>query len=239
MKKIILFLFLIFVQDAYGKWLLIDDQKVTKHYVDVESIKTNGNVRKIWTHQEYTEPQKGTKSSVLQIELDCEKQLVHPLFAKSYRESNLEGNSVESDVSNKSSWTKISKNDDKEFYLYYMFSCFYKPIKSNWVLFNKSNMMEVYIDKDTLKRDGNSVTIQGYSNILGKTETLNGIGSLMSLYIFECKNENFLFTNTFTYPQKDLQGNLIDYFLSPPEHTTKPSEDNLYFNLMKFACNSK
>jgi len=239
MKKIILFIFLIFVQNAYGKWLLIDDQKITKHFVDIESIKTNGNIRKVWTHQEYSEPQKGIKSSVLQIELDCDKQLVHPLFAKSYRESNLEGNSVESDVSNKSSWIKISKNDDKEFYSYYMFSCFYKPIKSYWSLFSSSNLSELYIDKNTLIRDGNRATIQGYSNILDKKVGLDGVGSLQSLYIFECKDETFKFTNSFSFPQKNLQGNLIDYFISPPEHTIKLSEDNFYYNLMKFACNSK
>ena len=233
-KKLIPIFFLIFIQNVYGNWLLIDDQKVTKHFIDVETIKTNGSIKKVWTHQEYIEPQKGIKSSLLQVEFDCEKQQFHPLYGKSFRELNLEGKSIEDDLSKKTSWKKISKTDDKEFNSYYVFSCFYKPTKTNWVLINRLKKVDQYVDYDTLKRDGNVVTFQEYVNQTIEPQ-LDGSLSLQSLDIIDCKNETLTLTNLFTYKEKDLQGDLV-YFSTYLSDPFKVTDNNYYYDFMKSVC---
>ena len=245
MKKFIFFILLVFIKNVYANWLLVEDQKSTQYFVDVESIKTNGNIRKIWTHQEYIEPQKGRKSSVLQVEVDCEKQLIHPLFLSSYKEYNLQGNSTDSDLSKKYSWSKVSKNDDIEFYSYYTFGCFYKPIKSNWNLFSNNGYYEIFLDKESLKQNGNNTSLQVYSNILGQlkdddklNKDMEGIKSMVYTSTFDCKNETLTMGNLFNYSEKDLKGNLLGFSLiqgSP----MKPAEGNIYHDLVKSMCNLK
>jgi hypothetical protein len=85
MKKLLLFLILTFIfliSPVYAEWMMLStaDEGEVSIYVDLNTIRRNGNTVLIWTLQDFKQERMGESSMKVRMKFDCKEetsQVIH------------------------------------------------------------------------------------------------------------------------------------------------------------------
>jgi hypothetical protein len=82
MKKLIVALSLLFSAPSWAEWTLIAGQDGDKTYIDLPTIRKDGNLRKAWSLISFIKPNKeGVMSKRIRFEFDCKNETYQVLSA--------------------------------------------------------------------------------------------------------------------------------------------------------------
>jgi hypothetical protein len=217
-----------------ANWILISDTKDQKTYADVMSMKFHGDVVRVWTYQDYSQPNKGSLSVRMLMEIDCKKKLFHPLYITAFKNSNLAGDSENADLSKKVGWEKISQKDSDATGIEKL-ACNYQTGTHDWKQINLTEDAQFFSDFNSRIVNGDSVKVTEYQNYM--KPFIDGSYSAKSEIEYDCKKESLKVSYHMTFSGKDLRGELISFTL--PDELTKPTgilKNSIMNATMQLVC---
>ena len=89
MKKL-LFVFLLSISSVvHAEWKLIDSNDSANFYIDITTIQTINNYKRVWQKDEYRDKLEGMFSSRSYMEFDCKEKKLRRLSFEGFKQSNL------------------------------------------------------------------------------------------------------------------------------------------------------
>jgi len=102
---------------ALAEWrFLFPDSLGNEFFIDMESIKTDGNFRKVWVYMNFAKSEDGTKSIRMKSEYDCTAERYKNSSMSTFSEKNLKGK-ILTNGNTSSEWFDIAPNSGSSIYL--------------------------------------------------------------------------------------------------------------------------
>jgi hypothetical protein len=115
MKKRVLVIALLFGGSVWAEWSNIGENDVDTVYVDLQSMHSQGNIRKILELQDLKQRGKNGEMSVLtKSEYDCEKGTYRVMAVTTYAGPMAAGKKISSKTINSKVWISVESAADDE-----------------------------------------------------------------------------------------------------------------------------
>jgi hypothetical protein len=115
MKKRVLAIALLFAGSVWAEWSNIGENDVDTVYVDLQSMNSQGNIRKVLELQDLKQRGKNGEMSVLtKSEYDCEKATYRVMAVTTYAGPMATGKKISSKTINSKVWISVESAADDE-----------------------------------------------------------------------------------------------------------------------------
>jgi len=115
MKKRVLVIALLFASSVWAEWSNIGENDVDTVYVDLQSMHSQGNIRKVLELQDLKQRGKNGEMSVLiKSEYDCEKGTYRVMAVTTYAGPMAAGKKIFSKTINSKVWISVESAADDE-----------------------------------------------------------------------------------------------------------------------------
>jgi len=112
MRKYLIALLMLISCSAWADWVYISESSNGgKFYIDPETIRKDGNMRKVWELQNYSSKDKyGVSSLKTRYEYDCKKERYQSLTISLHSETMARGTTIQVKTFPDGDWTDIAPN---------------------------------------------------------------------------------------------------------------------------------
>jgi hypothetical protein len=115
MKKRVLVIALLFASSVWAEWSNIGENDVDTVYVDLQSMHSQGNIRKVLELQDLKQRGKNGEMSVLtKSEYDCAKATYRVMAVTTYAGPMAAGKKISSKTINSKVWISVESEADGE-----------------------------------------------------------------------------------------------------------------------------
>lgn len=112
---VLLFTLMVVTTSAWAEWINIGENGEATIYIDKESIRKEGNLRKVWQFYDLKiKNDKGAMSIRSRIEIDCKNERVRPMSFSAFSEAMLRGTLLAFDDLPDSRWRDAAPNTPAE-----------------------------------------------------------------------------------------------------------------------------
>lgn len=93
---------------ATAKWTKVNDVNRLAQYIDYDTIRTDGNLRKVWViHDLKKRDEDGEMSTRFRVELDCKEERTRTLSISSHSQNMAEGALLRQFTPENPKWTDV------------------------------------------------------------------------------------------------------------------------------------
>jgi hypothetical protein len=111
MRKYLIALLMLISCSAWAEWLLLSETTWSKVYVDLDTIKKDGNISSVWAVNDfYSRNKDGELSSRNRVHIDCKNERYRATSFSSHSENMAGGRVLYSDPISNPQWTDIAPN---------------------------------------------------------------------------------------------------------------------------------
>lgn len=243
--------------NATAKWIYVNSNITDgRHYLEMSTIRKNGNTVKVWELVDYRTPDQGDLSSKLLREFDC-KEGTSRLIAGSFYTGNMGSGKTNAPVNKIADWKPIiPETMGEEIWKY---ACGKKEISEaalsdsslkKWTLIDSNEKRDFYLDlsgKDvSVKKNANKlkskqvnfVKIWSIHDQKNVQRTTSGLEFLSRKYLeeFDCKGNAHRPLKAAYFTEKMGSGNVVFDVDSPSESWEPVVPDSLGVDIKKIAC---
>jgi hypothetical protein len=117
MKTLLIVLALLITGTASADWVFVGEGQDATYYIDPDTIRRSGNLRKVWTLYDYKQRKLGDLSAKSRREFDCEQERYRLLSVSFHTEKMGRGAITNTESYASSSWNDIPPKTFDEHFL--------------------------------------------------------------------------------------------------------------------------